>query len=82
MRKLTLKLDELQVESFTTAPSSANRGTVRAHGETDLRTCACPSDGCTWGGCPGSFDCTDPSMPDCGTVNSCEMNNCGTLIQY
>lgn len=32
MKKLTMKLDDLQVDSFATAPqTSARRGTVRGH---------------------------------------------------
>jgi hypothetical protein len=31
MKKLTLKLDELRVETFTTTGQSAERGTVQGH---------------------------------------------------
>lgn len=34
MRKLSLKLDELVVESFAAANSGAPRGTAYAHGDT------------------------------------------------
>jgi hypothetical protein len=34
MKKLTLKLDELRVETFTTTGQSAERGTVQGHYDT------------------------------------------------
>ena len=50
MRKLSLELDALAVESFTTDAPSAERGTVRAHDaliDTGVYSCAftcrCPS---------------------------------------
>lgn len=43
MKKLTLRLDDLQVESFDPDPSAstASRGTVRAHGDTMPYTGLC-----------------------------------------
>lgn len=66
MRKLRLRIDDLEVESFRTAPVESLRGTVRAFDDStdcsygspmytgcDL-TCAFP--------CDGSGDCT-PTCP-------------------
>ena len=36
MRKLSLNPDQLRVESFTTDPSPAGRGTVAAHAATNF----------------------------------------------
>ncbi|HEU0051654.1 MAG TPA: hypothetical protein VFQ39_00710 [Longimicrobium sp.] len=48
MKKLSLCLDELQVQSFHVAPAAAGRGTVAAHlggtavcGDSDAFTCTC-----------------------------------------
>ena len=76
MKKLSLKIDALQVESFTTADRPAVRGTVAGHDITQMETCgpscACPpTDPCTFGTCPFQE-----------TETSCGQNNCGTLIEY
>jgi hypothetical protein len=39
MKKLGLKLDELQVESFEVEKQVAGRGTVRGHEDTSPATC-------------------------------------------
>jgi hypothetical protein len=39
MKKLTLNLDELAVESFDTQAVGAERGTVRGHEDTDAVSC-------------------------------------------
>ena len=41
MKKLTLDLSELRVESFRTDQAEARRGTVRGHVETDCCTISC-----------------------------------------
>lgn len=41
MRAIKLKLDELEVESFTTAPAGEGRGTVLAHAKTDAEATEC-----------------------------------------
>jgi hypothetical protein len=78
MHKLKLKLDELRVESFTTAHQSHSRGTVRAHSATDdpFESVSCPEDwtmGCTW-------DCQSEGgeTADCYSRG---MNNCTTRIE-
>ena len=43
MKKLTLNLDALRVESFEAGAGPPARGTVGAHGLVALRTPICPS---------------------------------------
>lgn len=87
MKKLTLSLDNLQVESFSTAAGEAGRGTVQANGwNTDTE--ANPSDlgdaGCSayytcLQGCGGSND--NSGWNTCGDGSDCTLgysnwNNC------
>lgn len=67
MKKLTLHLDELRVESFHTAPAGAARGTVRGNAP-------------TWY-CSEQIDCTydygcETQNATCGGGGSCEAT-CG-----
>jgi hypothetical protein len=39
MKKLGLKLDELQVETFETQRTAVGRGTVQAHAPSSVETC-------------------------------------------
>ena len=39
MKKLGLKLDELQVETFEVGTEVAGRGTVLGHGDSSVNTC-------------------------------------------
>ena len=39
MKKQKLEIDELQVESFATEPVRGERGTVRAHGQSEPYQC-------------------------------------------
>lgn len=69
MKKMSLTLDELQVESFTTVASNRSRGTVVAHGD----TLACTYD-CSNGECdPWSFGiaCEPTSEFESGGQNNC-----------
>lgn len=69
MKKLTMKLDDLRVDSFSTGPeTSAPRGTVQAHGK-DSQTCPPPSDWC------GSLDCTGMCSAMCS-------DNCTFTADY
>jgi hypothetical protein len=72
MKKLELKLDDLQVETFTTAERPAGRGTVEGHygtthtqaGETCDVTCA--------GTCRGYDTCfVSCQMTQCWQGNQC-----------
>jgi hypothetical protein len=71
MRKLSLKLDELQVETFETVALGRGAGTVNAH-ETFESECVCGTGGgggsaesCTACGCdtPG-YTCEDRCWPE------------------
>jgi hypothetical protein len=85
MRKLSLKLDELQVETFETSEAALARGTVVAR-VTEPETCdyACPSEQRTWCGTCDQlvFTCAISCMPRCmsGTAPSCD-GNCMTNNQ-
>lgn len=57
MKKLMLQLDELQVESFSTAAESGDRGTVQGESLPTRPLCSkyCPASS----GCPGDTEtCT------------------------
>jgi hypothetical protein len=77
MKKLSLDLDTLNVESFSTAPAERAGGTVRGY-----ITLQC-SDGCnTWdtacGGGSETCTCTKDQTCNCPTVigYSCEFDTC------
>lgn len=80
MKKLTLDLDSLAVESFQTAEASAERGTVQGHATRRADSCGCvpPSDGCTIG-CPYTSDTNTNTIPDQEEPQS---NNCWTIIVW
>ncbi|HVH12310.1 MAG TPA: hypothetical protein VM759_04620 [Longimicrobium sp.] len=70
MRKLKLDLNGLRVDSFQTAKTSAEHGTVRGHDATRLQdSCGCPipSDGCSIG-CPVTGAECGPNSNNCWTV--------------
>lgn len=76
MKRLSLTIDDLQVESFATAPVPEKRGTIVGNqlltngGSTCVSTCFQRACGCTYG-----------DDDDQGTCNySCQManTNCGT----
>ncbi|HEX6750426.1 MAG TPA: hypothetical protein VF092_24245 [Longimicrobium sp.] len=67
MKKLSLDLGSLRVETFTTADAEAKRGTVAAHDATN-RTCgfSCPA---TCGIIPDDTStCRAVTQPDCQCV--------------
>jgi hypothetical protein len=74
MKKLSLKLEDLKVDSFTTVASEHARGTVGAH----LLTAMCFTALC-------SADCSTETNYDqgCATTEfpSKGQNNCTTLIE-
>ena len=57
MRKLSLHLDDLAVQSFATGDVRGAAGTVRGH---DKTTPACPT--------TSPFVCPDTDYPSCGIV--------------
>lgn len=81
MKKLTLKIDALQVESFVTARGGGLAGTVRGHDTYNL-TCDVPNTyqkGCTATGCIVTAAAGGCTVFPCGPVaseNSC-LNTCG-----
>lgn len=80
MKKLTLRLEDLEVEGFSTSPAAKEKGTVIAHShETCLWTCP---------GLPSCFDtCGDTCYETCDgyTCNdeySCERSCDGTCWEW
>lgn len=84
MRKLTLDLDTLAVESFDTQPSGRSQGTVRGHDEHrthEYDSCACTD---AWDTCHKSCDpcatcdtsCAGGPFCDCVPSGGCE--SCAT----
>ncbi|HST61158.1 MAG TPA: pinensin family lanthipeptide [Longimicrobium sp.] len=82
MRKLTLNLDDLQVDSFATDLERASRdGTVRGYFtnpcvitvRTDGATCPYT---CDDGTCVGSCQGTSCYLPACNTCESCPGGPC------
>lgn len=82
MKKLSLDLDRLAVESFHTAAIDAAGGTVRGHGVSDTTcvqiVCDCPTgsgESCADCGEPTALDtCNQPSCYTC--VNTCVLAQC------
>ncbi|HEX6747620.1 MAG TPA: hypothetical protein VF092_10055 [Longimicrobium sp.] len=85
MKKLSLDLADLRIESFQTAPAERTAGTVRGHipvwsegaydsnccEDTQADTCA-DSCGCTVGySCPYSCICPSHHATACGLAGTC-----------
>jgi|GEM_PF-3261366 hypothetical protein len=70
MRKLSLKLDDLSVESFETVRALIGAGTVQAY-ETFDSECQCSDLGSCDGGC-GSGDATCGCDTDGFTCKTCD----------
>ena len=68
MKKLSLTLDDLRVDSFHTADARQEKGTV--FGE----ACTCPTD-CTCPGCP-TCDATCPYTCEQTCPNTCDQYTC------
>jgi hypothetical protein len=79
MRKFTLDLDDLAVESFATGDEGGS-GTVRAFDSTNATDCY-PCDGAGSGGpyCPaGTYTCLEPNATYCApTVCGIRASYCG-----
>jgi hypothetical protein len=75
MRKLSMKLEELEVETFTTEPAAEERGTVVAR-ETDELGCESTPETCT--SCdPYASDCFYTCGRSCwGSCWSCDVHVC------
>lgn len=68
MRKLSLKVQDLAVESFETSRDAREKGTVIGHATDQYGTCA------------GHYTCDGTCDQTCGVVASCDLvnNYCGT----
>ena len=73
MRKLTLSLDDLTVEGFSTTPGEKQKGTVVGHSHY------------TWCTCPGGPTCDETCLQTCPDtcdnftcVETCGFSNCET----
>jgi hypothetical protein len=83
MRKLSLDLDTLSVESFTTDEAVPARGTVRGHLPTDFNACGI-SNPCTPDGqatidaylCTTAYGYDTIAATTCGRTNIC----CGVTL--
>ena len=71
MRKLTLNIDSLTVQSFATGEDRADRGTVEAHQQSWNCTGTQPN-------CPSMYDATDCRVSDLGTCVPCGGGGTGT----
>lgn len=69
MKKLTLQLDQLAVESFATAATPAPRGTVQAHGTVFDATCG-PENTCGPQTCLDVY-CVKDTFDPCGGSAGC-----------
>ena len=72
MRKLTLKLDGLDVQSFDTG-ANGGRGTVRGHDTIETEWCTGYPD-CISKKCQTPYD---TCYGTCGCTNNCGTHNCG-----
>jgi len=88
MKKLSLDLDQLAVDSFDTVGDAArNAGTVRGQGYTDTTcgqvVCDCPTgsgnscqpDMCDTAGC-GTADCSAGIRCPTGNMHTCQQPSC------
>jgi len=80
MKKLTLKLDELRVESFSTSPAMQPRheGTVKAHADTSGPGCVDTRNGCTFNPtwcAPTCAGDTCPNVTELG-ADTCQEPSC------
>lgn len=71
MAKLTLEIDQLEVESFETAQRADGKGTVYGHATDAAGTCA------------GHYTCDGTCDQTCGVPASCELvyGYCGTYAE-
>lgn len=81
MNKISLKLEDLGVQSFETTPSSlaAQRGTVHGHAETWEQAASCAATFCNCGGgTTGTFECDSDACPSVNVMNciSALMTDC------
>lgn len=78
MKKLSLSLDALEVQSFSTSEGTAVRGTVRAEQDCTCYTCTCPDCHTCAETCPQTCweSCNGTCQTECGGPScweTCEM---------
>jgi hypothetical protein len=84
--KLTLKLDDLSVDSFDTSPAGQAKGTVYAEQCTCPTACTCPGcptcDGTCPATCPNTCQvgCGTGSYTDCCPDETCQNTACGRYV--
>ncbi|HEX2206857.1 MAG TPA: hypothetical protein VHG93_04190 [Longimicrobium sp.] len=78
MKKLRLRLEDLEVDAFPTTPAAAERGTVAAHSHETCFLSACPGYTCEtcWETCPATCD------GDTCHAYSCESACAGTCWEW
>jgi hypothetical protein len=69
MKKLTLSLDALKVESFAALPDFEERGTVAGHAVSELGTCTLCGPTCV--GCNTNFGPNCPTQKRTGPCGGC-----------
>jgi hypothetical protein len=83
MKKLSLRIEELRIESFSTVAGASRRGTVRAHSD---GLCGTYDGGCSYSTCLQlACGCTEGGpMETCGITicNTCVNPQCQTTYQY
>jgi hypothetical protein len=73
MKKLTLRLEDLRIDSFSTEPVRKEKGTVFGEQCTCYTNCSCP-------GCPTcDASCNGSCGASCG--GTCNATACGTCDQ-
>lgn len=83
--KLTLKLEELTVESFDTSTSEKRKGTVFGQQCTCYTVCTCPGCPTCEGTCPEDASCADTCWETCAGIScqeTCGITNCETRCDY
>ena len=82
MKKLSLALDELVVESFATGGESRREGTVHGHGGYTPR-CDTVNATCDFGDTCGGATCGGVAENTCApSCDTCDVYRCGTLQGY
>jgi hypothetical protein len=83
MKKLTLNVDALEVQSFATVEMEAERGTVQGQQQCTCYTCTCPGCATCYGTCPNTCAVTCPNTcwetcddASCYTCWSCYGGSC------
>lgn len=85
MSKLTLRLDDLRVDTFDTTPAERGRGTVFGQQCTCYTVCTCPGCPTCDGTCPADPSCADTCWETCDGMScwhTCGFTECETRCDY